>query len=158
MKFIVDCNAGKLAKWLRVMGYDTLFIRDIDDNDLIRIGIREKRIVLTKDSHIRERRIVSEGKVKVVLLEDDNPKEQLRQVVKMFYLDLNMKPFSLCLECNEALVPRKSKEVENLVPPYVFKTQSNYMECPACHRIYWKGTHWQRMKKGLEKLLKDTPI
>ena len=150
-RFIVDTNVGKLARWLRMMGYDTLFINPIDDEGLIAIGLKENRVVLTKDTQIMMRRVVTSGKLKVVLIEGDDPKDQLRQVAWTMRLNQERK-FTLCLECNEPLVPRSKEEVRESVPPYVFKTQSQFVECPSCHRIYWRGTHWQRMKGELETL------
>jgi len=151
-RFIVDTNVGKLARWLRMLGYDTLFINDIDDEELIAIGLQEKRVLLTKDTQITLRRVVTSGRLKALLIEYDNPKDQLRQVVRTMNLDQERK-FTRCLECNEPLVPRSKDEVQDLVPPYVFKTQSQYYQCPACHRIYWRGTHWQRMKQEVETLI-----
>ncbi len=151
-RFIVDTNVGKLARWLRMMGYDTLFINPIDDEGLINTALKEKRVLLTKDTQIMRRRVVTSGKLKVLLIEGDDPKDQLRQVVLTMKLDQERK-FTLCLECNEPLVPRSKDDVQDLVPPYVFKTQSHYFQCPACHRIYWRGTHWQRMKRELETLM-----
>lgn len=150
--FIVDTNVGKLARWLRTLGYDTLFINNIDDEELIAIGLKEKRVLLTKDTQIMLRRVVTSGRLKALLIVDDNPKAQLRQVVRAMKLDQERK-FTLCLECNEPLVPRSKDQVQDLVPPYVFKTQSQYFQCPACHRIYWRGTHWQRMKQEVETLM-----
>jgi uncharacterized protein with PIN domain len=147
----VDTNVGRLAKWLRILGYDTLFINDLDDDELIRIAIDEGRILLTKDTRILRRRVVYDGQLKLVLIKDDDVKGQIRQVVQTLNLD-HTNPFSLCLECNQPLMPREKDEVQELVPPYVFKTQTQYMQCPSCHRIYWRGTHWQRMKGELEKL------
>jgi len=151
-RFIVDTNVGKLARWLRMLGYDTLFINDIDDEELIAIGLQEKRVLLTKDTQITLRRVVTSGRLKALLIEYDNPKDQLRQVVRTMNLDQERK-FTRCLECNEPLVPRSKDEVQDLVPLYVFKTQSQYYQCPACHRIYWRGTHWQRMKQEVETLI-----
>jgi len=151
-KFIVDTNVGKLARWLRMMGYDTLFINPIDDDGLIRIALKEKRVLLTKDTQILLRRVATSGKLKVLLIEGDDPKEQLRQVARAMKLDQDRK-FTRCLECNEPLVRRRKEEVRDLVPPYVFQTQSQYFQCPACHRVYWRGTHWQRMKQELETLI-----
>lgn len=150
--FIVDTNVGKLARWLRILGYDTLFINDIDDEGLIAIGLKEKRVLLTKDTQIMLRRVITSGRLKALLIEDDNPKDQLQQVVRAMKLD-RKRQFTLCLECNEPLVPRSKDEIQDLVPPYVFKTQSHYFQCPACLRIYWRGTHWQRMKRELETLM-----
>ena len=152
-KFIVDLNVGKLSKWLRIMGYDTLLGNEVDDDQLIRIAIREGRILLTKDTGILRRGVVFSGKLKVVLIRDDRVQEQLRQVIEELNLKQNLSPFSLCLECNHPLVPKKKEEVKDLVPPYVFQTQDQYMQCPICHRIYWRGTHWQRMNQELQKLV-----
>ena len=151
-RFIVDTNAGKLARWLKMLGYDTLFINDVDDNELIAIGLNDKRVLLTKDTQIMLQRVVTSGRLKAVLIEDDNPKDQLRQVARMIKIDQERK-FTRCLECNKLLVPKSKDEVRELVPAYVFKTQSQYFQCPVCQRIYWRGTHWQRMNKEMEALM-----
>ena len=151
-RFIVDTNVGKLARWLRMLGYDTLFINDIDDNDLVAIGLNDKRVLLTKDTQIMLRRVVTSGMLKAVLIEDDNPKDQLRQVARMMKIDQERK-FTRCLECNDLLVPKGKDDVRDIVPAYVFKTQSHYFQCPVCQRIYWRGTHWQRMNKEMEVLM-----
>jgi len=151
-KFIVDSNVGKLAKWLRIMGYDALFFNNIDDDELIDIALGDERIVLTKDSQIGKRRVVTSGQLKIVLINDDDPGKQLRHVVKVLKLDCFLKQFTRCLECNEILLTRSKEEVKELVPPYVFRTQTQYMQCPSCLRVYWRGTHWQRMKNELEKI------
>ena len=150
MRFIVDSNVGRLATWLRIAGFDTLFAKDIDDNRLVRIALDEDRVLLTKDRQILKRRLVTSGRLKVILIEDDEVKAQLRQVLATLNLAGQLRPFSLCVECNEPLVPREREEVEELVPPYVFQTQTQYMQCPGCLRIYWRGTHWERMSRELE--------
>jgi hypothetical protein len=151
-KFIVDANVGKLAKWLRILGYDAVFINGLSDDELIRIAINEGRVLLTKDTGIFRRGVVYSGELKLILINDDEVKEQLLQVVQALNLDV-FEPFSLCLECNQPLVPRDKEEIRDSVPPYVFQTQNQYMQCPSCHRIYWRGTHWQRMREELEKLI-----
>jgi len=97
------------------------------------------------------RRLVTSGRLKAILIEDDNPKAQLQQVVEDLDLDYQFRPFSICLECNQKLVERDKEAVRDLVPPHVFETQSLYMQCPSCRRIYWRGTHWQAMSEDLEK-------
>jgi uncharacterized protein with PIN domain len=153
IKFIVDINAGKLAKWLRIMGYDALLFNDEDDGKMIKIALNENRVILTKDSQITKRRLVTSGKLKAVLVEGDDPKTQLRQITSALDLDYQFKPFSVCLECNQDLIERHKDEVRNLVPPHVLKTQSYFMECPSCHRIFWRGTHWQAMSKELKEFM-----
>ncbi len=153
MRFIVDSNVGRLATWLRIAGFDTLFAKSIDDNRLVRIALDEDRVLLTKDRQILKRRLVTSGRLKVILIEDDEVKAQLRQVLTTLNLASQLRPFSLCVECNEPLVPREREEVEELVPPYVFQTQTQYMRCPGCLRIYWRGTHWERMSRELEVIV-----
>ena len=155
MKFIVDHNVGKLAKWLRMIGFDTQTFDGSDDSQMVAAAIAEDRVILTRDTQIMKRRLVTTGRLQAVLIESEDPEEQIRQVVDTLNLDCQFDPFSLCLECNQPLVERSKQEVEDLVPPYIFQTQDEYMECPACHRIYWKGTHWQAMTRKLEKLIKD---
>lgn len=152
ISFIADSNVGKLARWLRMMGYDTLFFNNIDDSRLIHVALKERRVILTKDTQIIRRRIATSGQLKVILIESDDSKEQLRQVVKELGLDCCFRQFTRCLECNQSLIPRSKEEVKELVPPFVFQTQTQYMQCPSCLRLYWQGTHWQRMKRELEKL------
>ena len=153
-RFIADSNVGKLAKLLRMVGYDTLFFAQGDDNEMIRVALRENRVILTKDTQIMKRQLVTSGKLKAILVSQENPRAQLLEVVKTLNRN-HLNPFSLCLECNQLLIPRSKEEVQNLVPPYVFKTQEQYMGCQACHRIYWQGTHWQAMVRELSGLYKS---
>jgi uncharacterized protein with PIN domain len=153
-KFIVDQNVGKLARWLRIMGYDSRFFDGADDADLIAAALAEDRVILTRDTQIMKRGIVTSGRLKAILIQSDEPEQQMRQVVDTLNLDCQFRPFALCLECNQPLQERGKEQVKDRVPPYVFQTQNQYMECPACHRIYWRGTHWQAMTKKLEKFTK----
>jgi uncharacterized protein with PIN domain len=153
-KFIVDCNVGKLAKWLRLMGYDTTFFNGTDDSQLVATALAEGRVILSRDTPIMERRVITSGRLKAILIQSDEPELQIRQVIDTLGLDSHFRPFTICLECNQPLVERKKDEVKELVPPYVFKTQNQFMQCPTCKRIYWRGTHWQAMTKRLEKLIK----
>ena len=152
---MVDNNVGKLAKWLRIMGYDTLFFNGSDDSGMIAIALAEDRVILTRDTQIMERRVVTSGRLKAILIQSDKTERQMSQVIDSLKLDCQFKPFTICLECNQPLEERSKQQVRDLVPPYVFKTQSQYMECPACHRIYWRGTHWQAMTKKLGQFIKS---
>jgi uncharacterized protein with PIN domain len=152
MKFIVDHNVGKLARWLRMMGYDSVFFDGEDDSSMVRQALAEGRIILTRDTEIMKRRLVTSGRLKAVLIESEEPEQQIRQLMDTLDLKHQLRPFTICLECNQPLVGRSPKEVEKRVPPYVYRTQSQYMECPACHRIYWRGTHWEAMTRKLDKL------
>jgi uncharacterized protein with PIN domain len=151
-RFIADNNVGRLARWLRLMGYDTLLLKQKDDAQMIETALGENRVILTKDAQFMKRRLVTNGKIKTIHIKHDDPKLQVREVVKVVKLDYHFKPFSLCLECNRALIARDKGQVKNLVPAHVFETQTQYTQCPACHRIYWPGTHWQAMVRKLHDL------
>jgi len=112
----------------------------------------EGRVILTRDTQIMKRRVVTSGRLNAILILSDKPELQMHQVINDLNLNCQFRPFSICLECNQPLAERSKQEVEGRVPPYVFQTQHQYMECPACHRIYWRGTHWQAMTKKLETL------
>ena len=152
-KFIVDTNVGKLVKWLRIMGYDTLFFNGSNDSNMIAIALAEGRVILTRDTQIVKRRIVTSGRLEVILIQSDEPERQMQQVIDTLNLDCRFRPFTLCLECNQPLLERSKQQVKDFVPSYVFQTQDQYMECPACHRIYWRGTHWQAMTKKLNRFM-----
>ncbi len=151
-RFIVDQNVGKLAKWLRMMGYDTLFYGGRDDWGMIRTALAEGRVVLTRDNQIMKRRLVTTGRLKAILIASDEPEEQIKQVVETLKLDTQSRLFSVCLECNRQLAPISKERVKERVPPYVLKTQDQYMECPSCHRVYWRGAHWQAMNEKVDRL------
>jgi len=125
--FIVDSNAGKLARWLRMMGYDALFFNDIEDGRLVDMAMKEGRVVVTRDTQIAKRRVATNGSLRVILTRDDDPRRQLLQVMKELSLDCRQMQFTRCLECNRRLKPRSKEEVKDFVPPYVFSTQTQYM-------------------------------
>jgi uncharacterized protein with PIN domain len=142
---------GKLAKWLRMMGYDSLFFNGSDDSHMVARALAEGRVILTRDTEIMKRRLITSGRLKAVLIDSEEPEWQIRQLIDTLNLTHQFKPFTLCLECNQPLIERSQEEVKDRVPPYVYKTQSQYMECPACHRIYWRGTHWDAMTRKIKE-------
>jgi uncharacterized protein with PIN domain len=154
-RFIVDINVGKLARWLRLMGYDTLLFNEIDDGQMVKMALADNRIILTRDTQFLKRKAITSGRVKALLIEAEEPEQQLKQVITGFSLDYEYAPFSLCLECNAHLIDRVKEELKDIVPPYVYKTQQYFKECPECHRIYWQGTHWVAMNKILGKFAID---
>jgi uncharacterized protein len=152
MKFIVDHNVGKLARWLRMMGFDSVFFTGEDDGRMVKQALAEDRILLTRDTGIMLRRLVSSGRVYAVFFKSEAPEEQMRQLMASIDLKGQSRPFTICLEDNQPLIPANPEDVKNRVPPYVFKTQTLYVECPVCRRVYWRGTHWLAMLHKLEKL------
>ena len=156
LKFIVDQNVGKLAKWLRIMGYDTLFFDSGDDSRMVARALAEGRMILSRDTEIMKRRLITSGRLKAILINSYEPEQQMRQLIDTLNLDCQFRPFTLCLECNQPLVERSPDQVKDRVPPHVFQTQHQYMECPACHRIYWRGTHWEAMTRRLQRFMNKT--
>jgi len=134
------------------MGYDTRFFARGTDAELVSLALAEGRVILTRDTRIMNRRLITRGRLKAVLLRDDQPAHQVRQVIETLHLDSDFRPFTLCLECNRPLVAREKAELKDLLPPYVYKTQEQFMQCPACGRCYWRGTHWQAMTRRLAGL------
>ena len=152
---MVDHNVGKLAKWLRMVGYDAKMFTGPDDSDMVDVALAENRIILTRDTQIKKRRVAVNGELKVILIKSDQLKEQLKQLIHNLKLSKeDFQPFTICLECNAPLAESSKEEVKDRVPPFVFKTQQHYVECPVCHRVYWKGTHWKAMVKKIENLEK----
>jgi len=156
-KFIVDINVTKLGRWLRMLGYDTVIFGHDSDSRLIKMALTEGRVILTRDTQIMERRVITSGRLQAVLITDNRPEQQIRQVIEQLGLEGGAYPFSRCIECNSLLVPVAREDVAERVPPYVLRTQQEFMECPACYRVYWKGTHWQAMLHRLDGLTKPSP-
>ena len=152
IRFIVDHNVGKLLTWLRMLGYDSLFFTGSDDNHMVRKALTEGRIILTRDTGIIRRRIVTNGRLKAILLDSEVPERQIQQLMATLDLKTRSRPFTLCLECNQPLLAIDREKVADRVPPYVYRTQTQYMECPACQRVFWQGTHWEAMIRKIEKL------
>jgi len=135
-----------------MMGYDSVFFSGADDSAMVKQALAEGRVILTRDTGIMRRRAVSSGRVKAILIESEEPQRQMRQLMRAFDLKTQTRPFTLCLECNTPLESRSREEMAGRLPPYVYRTQAQYMECPGCHRVYWRGTHWAAMVRKLEKL------
>jgi len=146
MKFIADAMLGKLAKWLRLLGYDTYYETDISDDDLLRIANAEDRIVLTRDTLLIKRRICR----RYLFILDDYVQGQLRQTIDAFHL--SAAPFSRCLICNVIIREVEKSAIREQVPEYTYKTQDRFAQCPRCGRIYWPGTHVEQALKCLDRL------
>ena len=152
IRFIIDHNVGKLVRWLRMMGYDSLFFDGDDDGQMVKQALAEDRIIVTRDAGMMQRRVITRGRIRAVLIKSEEPERQMQQLMSAYDIKGGSDPFTLCLECNQELEARSREEVTGRVPPYVYRTQTQYMECPGCHRIYWRGTHWQAMVRKMEKL------
>ena len=148
--FIADSMLGKLARWLRIMGCDVEYSREIRDAELVEQAERSGRLILTRDTLLVLRRRVRDNHF---LVEGDHFRDQVRQVVRTFAIDPFARFLSRCLECNALLQAMDRKSVEGRVPPYVFATQEHFQVCPNCNRLYWGGTHRERMAEELKDIL-----
>jgi uncharacterized protein with PIN domain len=149
-RFIADTMLGKLARWLRILGYDTLYYRQVEDHTLLQIARSQSRWLLTRDAIlIRERKPMN-----YTFVRDDHLWDQLKQVARE--LDLKVDRFLMrCLECNDELMPLPKDQAQPLVPEYVYRTQQQFSRCPTCLRVYWAGTHYQRIRERLDDLFSN---
>lgn len=150
-RFFADDMVGKLARLLRLSGFDCLYVKQIEDAALARKAEAENRVVLTRDTHFEEKYPCLE----VLTIESTEPRVQILQVKKAYSLDLRQSLFTRCLECNSELQQINKQEVRGKVPAYVFGTQEEFFQCPDCQRIYWAGSHHDRMRERLEQWLSE---
>ena len=155
LKFIADINVGKLGRYLRRLGFDTVLFDGGEDREMVKQALAEGRVILTRDHHIARYGAAVKGRIKVITFNTDSPEEQLNQVVAALGLEEKAAPLTRCLECNLPLEPRSQAEVAERVPPYVLRTQKDYVECPGCCRVYWRGTHWRAMQDRLSEIKPD---
>jgi uncharacterized protein len=148
-KFLADGMLGKLARWLRALGVDCDFCNGAPDGELVRRALAEDRILLTRDRRLAQRRLLRD---RVVLVTRDRWPEQLTEVRRAFDFSAEIRPLSRCLECNTPLAAAAPADVADRVPPYVLKTQRQFTRCPGCGRIYWAGTHRDRIQAILDRL------
>jgi len=150
-KFIADCHLGKLAKYLRLMGIDTLFFPHIEDNKLITIANEENRIILTRDRLLSQRK-----NAPVLFLEPTDTKAQLKTLIDYYNLKKHTALFSRCIVCNTPLqVIDKEKIIDSL--PEKVKKHFDYFEyCSTCDRVYWQGDHYRHMMEFLAQVLEES--
>ncbi|MCX5703675.1 MAG: Mut7-C RNAse domain-containing protein [Candidatus Omnitrophica bacterium] len=164
MRFLLTRELGRLAKWLRILGFDTVYFnqdnispsttlrtdgeRSRTISSLIIQALRDERIIIT-----RNHRLPKSGGIKIVLIKAEKLAEQLPEVLGQ----LKIKPdpdkmFTRCIICNTELVDVDKEKTRDKVPEYVFQTQDDFISCPECKRIYWSGTHWGNVKNTLEEI------
>jgi len=141
MKFVVDAMLGRLAKWLRILGYDTSYLRAADSRPLLRVAREEGRVILTRNHHLPK----ETQALRILLIESDHWREQLAEVLKAFRLRPGRNRFRRCLLCNQRLIPLKKGLVEGKVPDFVFVHGESFFRCPCCGRIFWPGSHLSSM-------------
>jgi uncharacterized protein with PIN domain len=148
LEFCADVHLGKLARLLRMLGFDTVYKNNFSKKDLHEIARNEHRCLLSKAAYFTKFHDINFYQVK-----SSDSYEQLKEIISHFQL-LNFNPFVRCLECNEILEKKEKEEVQNLLLPETKKNFSEFWRCPSCKKIYWKGSHFERMMKIFEKLKK----
>ena len=154
MKFVVDCMLGKLAKWLKILGFDALFFSKIEDDALLDIAADENRVLLTRDTGLIEK----SKRVKLLFIESENWRTQVEQVLDEFDLWRDVKPNSRCIECNVRIKDLPRERAKNLVTPFVFENADTFALCPDCGRVFWRGTHLKDMETKIDDFLKKRKI
>jgi uncharacterized protein with PIN domain len=144
-RFIADEMLGSLARWLRIVGQDTLYVRDMDDDDIVSLGKREGRVVLTRDKELASRM----GDLGA-LIRSDELMEQMAQVVGEFQIE--MEGESRCTVCNGPLEKVGKEEVADRVPERSLERNSHFYRCTVCGKVYWKGSHWDDIYERMERI------
>jgi uncharacterized protein len=146
IKFVLDVHLGKLATYLRLLGFDTLYRNDYNDNELAQISSQEQRILLTQDRGLLKRSIVTHG----YAVRSDNPEEQLAEIVERFELRPVITPFQRCSRCNGDLVLVEKTDIQDQIPHYTYLYYDEFAQCQSCRQIYWKGAHYERIQSLID--------
>jgi hypothetical protein len=148
--FVADCMLGRLAKWLRILGFDVLYFSKAEDPDLVAIARREGRVLLTRDTGLIERTARRPDRlfIRSVAWED-----QVVQVLDEFGLWDTVRPNTRCIACNLPLKLLSREQARNLVTPYVGERAASFAVCPGCERVFWQGTHYGDMERKIGRLL-----
>lgn len=148
MKFLVDNMLGRLGKWLRILGYDTLYLSEASDNSLVKRAVRDKRILLTRDQELFEKA----PKRRCVLIKEIQYLAQLKETVKKLKLKpVSRRFFTICLECNQPVKRVYKAKIQKRVPEDVYRYRKFFWKCPKCKKIFWKGSHYENTLKKIRK-------
>ena len=148
-RFIADVMLGRLAKWLRIAGFDVLYSNKFLDDELISLSNRDGRILLSRDTRLLVRKSVKE----FIFLESQNIQDQIKQILEVTHTAGLPSLLTRCLSCNETLIEAARESVRNCVPTFVYETQLHFKSCPKCRKVFWAGTHRRSVIRTLEKLL-----
>lgn len=148
IKFISDVHLGRLAKYLRMAGFDTVYDKNYDDNEIIDISLSEKRIILTRDKILLRNHKINHG----YWVRSTNPLIQMNEILSRFDLRERMHPFTRCIECNSVIIDVQKEKISERLPAKTKKYFELFKICPGCGRIYWEGSHYEKMKAFTDSL------
>jgi uncharacterized protein with PIN domain len=152
-RFVLDIHLGKLAAYLRMLGFDTYYRNCSADEELAAISAAEHRILLTRDVGLLKRAALTHG----YFVRETAPRAQLAEIVARFDLRRLIHAFSRCMRCNGILEDASLEEVRPALPPRAAELYHDFRRCPQCGRVYWKGGHYRRMLDVIARLLPPTP-
>jgi hypothetical protein len=147
-KFVLDVHLGRLAGYLRMLGFDTVYANQAGDLELVQISAEQRRILLTRDRGVLKHSAVTHG----YWLRETDSRRQAEEVVRRFDLGRSLRPLTRCMVCNEPLKEVSRAEVEERVPHGTLEWCNEFRECEGCRRVYWEGSHSRRMRQWIEQL------
>lgn len=150
-RFILDVHLGKLAKYLRLLGFDTIYETNLSDEVIVKRCQKEQRIVLTRDIGLLKNKSITHGH----WMRQIELNKQVKEVLRRFDLSKQCHPFTHCLVCNGLLKKVAKNKIMNEVPPLTQKYYKAFKQCQTCKKIYWEGNHFNKLKKWIEKMLND---
>jgi uncharacterized protein with PIN domain len=151
IKFIADVMLGKLSRLLRILGFDTLYYRNLSDETLLSIAREHNRQILTRKTSLKNRK---DSINQLCFIKDNYPLNQLKEVIDFYHLKIDpCHIFSLCLSCNQKLEEVNLEQAKDRVPEYIAATQTEFSLCPLCKKIYWRGSHYENTWERLKYLL-----
>lgn len=151
-RFVLDVHLGKLAASVRMLGFDTLYRNDYDDEELARISAAEERILLTRDKGLLMRSLVTFG----YYVRATNPEQQVVEVLRRYNLFDEVIPFQRCIRCNGLLEPVAKESIIDQIPEKTRTTINEFHRCRECSQIYWRGSHYDKMQKFIEEVMSST--
>lgn len=147
-RFVLDAHLGRLAAYLRMLGFDTLYRNDYDDPELAETSANEHRILLTCDRRLLMRKQITHG----YFVRERQPKQQLLEILNRFDLFNNQQPFTRCMHCNGTTQPVDKHKIEARLLPKTKKYYDEFFQCEVCNKIYWKGSHYIKMQAMVDKI------
>lgn len=150
-RFVLDNHLGRLAAYLRMLGFDSIYRNDLQDDELAQIASLDTRILLTRDRRLLMRRAVRYG----YCLRSTDTLKQVSEVLLRYDLTTQMSPFKRCLRCNTQLKPVSKDSVLDRLEPLTKQYYDEFHQCPACGQVYWKGSHYEHMQAIVNRLQSD---
>lgn len=149
-RFVVDVNLGRLTRWLRLLGFDSCWKNDYADSEVVRLGVEEKRIILTRDRRLLFHKVILHG----FWVRSVTPMEQIQEIIQRLGLVDDIEPFHRCLACNGLIHPVAKTRIMDKLEPLTKKYYDEFFHCQQCNHIYWKGSHYLNLMQKLEQLKK----